>query len=73
MKNKIKNLNKSTIRPCLGYHCHAWDGTPPICYLDTLDKLQKRVCRTIGPSLADSLEPLAYYPNVASLSLVYSN
>ena len=36
-----------------------------------LDKLQKRICRTDGPSLAASLEPLAHCQNVASLSLFY--
>ena len=33
--------------------------------------LQKRICRTAGPSLAASLEPLAHSRNVASLSLFY--
>ena len=41
----------------------------PSCYLELFDKLQKRICRTIGPSLAASLEPLAHCQNVASLSL----
>ena len=35
-----------------------------------LDKLQKRVCRTVGPTLAASLEPFIHRKNVASLSLV---
>ena len=39
--------------------------------LDLLDKLQKRICRIVGPSLAASLEPLAHRRNVASLSLFY--
>ena len=43
----------------------------PSCYLEWLDKLQKRICRTIGPSLAVSLEPLAQGQNVTSLSLFY--
>ena len=43
----------------------------PSCYLDLLDKLQKRICRIVGPSLAASLEPLAHRRNVASLSLFY--
>ena len=34
-------------------------------------KLQKRICRTVGPSLAASLEPLAHRQDVASLSLFY--
>ena len=36
-----------------------------------LDKLQKRICRIIGPSLSASLEPLAHRRNVGSLSLFY--
>ena len=51
-------LYKSTIRPCMEYCCHVWAGAPS-CYLELLDKLQKRICRTVGPSLATSLEPLA--------------
>ena len=45
-------LYKSTIRPCMQY-CHIWDGAP-ICYLELLDKLQKRICRTVAPSLHKS-------------------
>ena len=47
-----------------------WDSAPS-CYLELLDKLQKRICRIVGPSLAASLEPLAHCRNVASLSLFY--
>ena len=50
------------------YCCHVW-ACAPSCYLDLLDKLQKRICRIVGPSLAASLEPLAHRGNVASLSL----
>ena len=63
-------LYKSTICPCMEYCCHIWAGAPS-CYLELLDKLQKRICRTVGPSLAASLEPLAHHRNVASLSLFY--
>ena len=63
-------LYKSTIRPCMEYCCHVWAGAP-CCYLELLDKLQKRICRAVGPSLAASLEPLAHRLNVASLSLFY--
>ena len=52
-------LYKSTIRPCMEYCCHVWAGAPS-CYLGLLDKLQKRIYRILGPSLADSLKPLAY-------------
>ena len=52
------------------YCCHVWAGAPS-WYLELLDKLQKRVCRTVGPSLPASLEPLAHRRNVAGLSLFY--
>ena len=61
-------LYKSTIRPCMEYCCHIWAGDPN-CYFELLDKLKKRICRTVGPSLAASLEPLAHRRFVASLSL----
>ena len=48
---------KSTIRPGMENCCHAWAGAPS-CYLEMLDNLQKRICRTAGPSLIASLEPL---------------
>ena len=64
-------LYKSTIRPFMEYCYHVWAGAPS-CYLELLDKLQKRICRTVGPSLTASLEPLAHRRNVASLSLFYS-
>ena len=52
-------LYKSTIRPCMEYCCHILAGTPS-CYLEFLDKLQKRICRTVGPSFAASRESLAH-------------
>ena len=58
-------LFKSTIRPCMEYCCHAWAGAPSI-FLELLDKL-----KTVSPSLAASLKPLAHRRNVASLSLFY--
>ena len=62
--------SKSTIRPYMEYCCHVWAGAPS-CYLESLDKLQKLICRTVVPSLAASHEPLAHRRNVASLSLFY--
>ena len=59
-------LYKSSICPCVGYCCHVWAGAPS-CYLELLHKLQKQICRTVGSSLAVSLEPLAHHQNVASL------
>ena len=52
------------------YCYHIWAGAPS-CYFELLDKIQKRICRTVGLSLAASLEPLAHHRNVASLSLFY--
>ena len=63
-------LYKSTMRPCMECYCHVRAGGPG-CYLELLDKVQNRICRTVGPSLAASLEPLAHRLNVASLSLFY--
>ena len=63
-------LYKSTILQCMEYCYHIWAGAPS-CYLELLPKLQKRICRTVGPSLAASLELLAHRRNVASLSLFY--
>ena len=56
-------LYKSTIRPCMEYCCHVWAGAPS-CYLELLDKLQKQICRTVGPSPATSLELLVHCRNV---------
>ena len=50
--------------------CHIWPGAPS-SYLKLLDKLQKQICKTVGPSLAACLEPLAHRRNVASISLFY--
>ena len=63
-------LYKSTIRPCMEYCCHVWAGAPS-CYLELLDKRQKQICRTVGPSLAAFIETLTHHRNVASLSLFY--
>ena len=61
-------LNKSTIRSCMEYCCLVWAGAPSCC-MELLDKLEKRICRVVDPSLAASLEPLAHRQNVDSLSL----
>ena len=59
------------MQSCMEYCCHVWAGVPS-CYLELLDKIQKRKCRTVCPLLVASLEPLVYCRNVASLSLFYS-
>ena len=52
-------LYKSTTCPRMEYSCHVWAGTPS-CYLKLLYKLQKRICRAVGPSLFTFLESLAH-------------
>ena len=44
-------LYKFTIGPCVEYYCIVWAAAPS-CYLELLDKLQRRICRTVGPLLA---------------------
>ena len=46
-------------------------GSASNCYLELLDKLQKRICRAVGPSLTGSLEYLVHRRNLLSLSLIY--
>ena len=48
-------LYKCTIRSCMEYCSHV-RAHAPSCYLELVDKLQKRICKTVGPSLAASLE-----------------
>ena len=55
-------LYKSMVKSCMEYCCHVWTGAPS-CYLELLNKLQKWICRTVDPSLAASLEPLAHHQN----------
>ena len=44
-------LYQSTIWSSMKYCCHVW-AVAPICYLELLNKLEKRICRSVGPSLA---------------------
>ena len=61
---------KSTIWLCMEYFYHVWaDATG--CYLELLYRLLKWVCRTVGPSLAYSLEPLAHRRNKVNLRLFH--
>ena len=39
-------LYRSTICPFMEYGCHVWAGAPS-CYLELLDILPKRMCRTV--------------------------
>ena len=53
---------------------HVWNtvwACARSCYLELLDTLQKRICSTVGPSLAASIEPLAHRKNVARVGLFY--
>ena len=50
-------LFKSIIWPRMKYHVQAGALSS---YLKLLDKLQKQISRTVGPSLAASLESLAH-------------
>ena len=63
-------LYKFTIWPCTGYCCPVSTGARSY-YFEMLDKLQKRICRTLGPSLSASFVPLAYRRNVAIFNLFY--
>ena len=51
-------VNKSIIWPCSEYSCHFWAGAPS-CLLELLDQIQRQMCRTVGSSLASSLESLS--------------
>ena len=66
----VPYLYESTKRSCMKYRCHVCAGAPSR-YLQLLDKLQKRMNRAVGPSLTDSLEPLSYRRNVASITFFY--
>ena len=57
-------LCKSTIQPCMEYCCQMWAGALS-CYFELLDELQRWICRTVGPPLATSLEPLVHCRNIA--------
>ena len=51
-----------------------WIKFPEPQYVNSnpvFEKLQKQVCRTVGPSPDASLEPLAHCHNIVSLSLFY--
>ena len=52
------------------YCFHVWAGAPNY-FLELLDKLEERLCKTAGISLDASLEPFSHQRNKASLSLFY--
>ena len=47
-------LYKFTIESCKEYCYHVWVGAPSF-FLELLDKLQKRIYWTVGPSFAGLL------------------
>ena len=49
-------LYKSTVRPCMEYCCYVWAGAHS-CYLELLDKLQKRILRLLVLHLLLLLKP----------------
>ena len=61
----------STTSSCMEYCCDVWAGALS-CYLELLDKQQKWIFKTVGHSLAVSLEPLAHCRNLACLRFLYS-
>ena len=63
-------LYKFAIWPCTGYCCPVSTGARSY-YFEMLDKLQKRIFRTLGPSLSASFVPLVYRRNVAIFNLFY--
>ena len=58
-KTTLKNIGALICSMKFQREFHVWAGAPS-CYLELLDKLQKPICRTIGPSLAGSLEPVNF-------------
>jgi hypothetical protein len=63
-------LYKTQIRPILEYCSHLWSRSAA-SGIALLDRIQKRVCKLIGPQLSLKLEPLSHRRDVSSLSLLY--
>ena len=61
---------KSTTQLCSEYWFHTWAGALS-CHFYMLDKLQKWVSRTIGPTSVAPVESLADEQNVTSVSLFF--
>ena len=51
------------------YRCHVWARVPSCC-LEMLNKLQKRIYRTVGPAPSASPKPLTHRLNVVFFSIV---
>lgn len=52
---------------CIKWCCHVW-ARAASCYLDILDKLNKGVCESGGPTFAAFPESLIHFRNVARLN-----
>ena len=63
-------ISINTIRPCMEYCCLVWAGAPSYDF-ELLYKLQKRIYRAVGSSLATSFEPSVLHRNAGCLSLFY--
>ena len=50
--------------------CYVWAGVRK-CYLDMLDKLQKKVRKTVGSTLGAFVKLLDYHGNVVTVSPFY--
>ena len=64
-------LYKSTMRPRIEYCCYVSGLVALVATWNCYISYKKQICRTAGPSLATSLQPLAHRRSVASLSLFY--
>ena len=67
--NPFLHLDKSTIRPCMEYCFHIWDGAPRSHGLDLLDRVQKRVVSLVDSGLSAGLQVLTRRMDVANLGL----
>ena len=63
-------LHKSTIQSWMEYFCHIWAGALSCC-LHMIDKLQKKICTTVAPSLTGNIDSFVYSWNKTRLSLFY--
>ena len=65
-------LYKFTILPCMEYCCYVWAGAPN-CSLELLEKLQNRICRTVGPWLIVEMWPAYVFSICITLVDVLQN
>ena len=70
LTRSMKCFSRGCSVPLYLSYGHVW-AIASSCYLKLLDELQKWICRTVAPSLASFLEPVAHDQNLASLSHFY--